>query len=221
VGDFRDPAVAENWHATQLGHPARGRQLDLLVELVACLGPQRMIELGVGSGFVAERLLDALPSLELVGIDVSPAMLGNARKQLARFGRRVTLIEGDVASIDLDQAGFDVAVTVQALHNVPFGDQQAALRFAARALRPGGVLLSLDKTAVPSGVYDLYAGLGLYSTLGDAPSTYAEYEAREETAGEHAPPLATFLAWLESAGFDAGVLDAHANYALVAARAAG
>jgi tRNA (cmo5U34)-methyltransferase len=224
VGDFRDPAVAANWHASQTSHPARGRQLDLLVELAAGLAPQRVVELGVGSGLVAERLLDAIPSAELVGIDVSAAMLAPARDRLARFGSRAILVEGDAAdpgSFDLDEAAFDVAVTVQALHNVPFTDQQAALRYAARLLRPGGTLLSLDKTAIPAGAYALYATVGLYSTLGTFPETFAEYEAREAAAGEHAPPLATFLGWLEASGFDAGVLDAHANYALVGGRLRG
>ena len=219
MGDFRDPAVAAGWHASQLAHPARGRQLDLLVQLVADCAPQRVIELGVGSGLVAERLLDEIASVELVGVDVSSVMLARASERLERFGGRVRLIEGDVATLGLDEGGFDAAVTVQALHNVPFADQQAALRFAAGVLRPGGVLLSLDKIAIPAGAYELYAGLGLYSTLGEFPETFAEYEARETAAGEHAPPLATFLGWLAASGFDAGVLDAHANYALVGGRA--
>jgi ubiquinone/menaquinone biosynthesis C-methylase UbiE len=221
VGDFRDPAVAANWHASQTSHPARGRQLDLLVELAADLAPRRVVELGAGSGLVAERLLDAIPSSELVGVDVSAAMLERARVRLARFGRRAMLVEGDAAhpnSFDLGEAAFDLVVTVQALHNVPFADQQAALRYAARLLRPGGTLLSLDKTAIPAGAYDFYSSLGLYSTLGVFPQTFAEYEARENAAGEHAPSLATFLSWLEASGFDAGVLDAHGNYALVGGR---
>jgi ubiquinone/menaquinone biosynthesis C-methylase UbiE len=221
VGDFRDPAVATSWHGSQLSHPARGRQLDLLVELVADRAPRRLIDLGVGSGLVAERVLDMTPSLEFVGIDVSPVMLAQARKRLTRFGGRVTLIQGDVAdptAFALSQHDFDIAVTVQTLHNVPFTDQQAALRFAAGALRPGGTLLSLDKTAVPAGAYDLYSSLGVSSSLGAFLETFAEYETREAAAGEHAPPLGTFLSWLESCGFDAGVLEAHANYALVGER---
>ena len=221
MGDFRDPAVAASWHASQDLHPARGRQLDLLVELVAGCLPGRVIELGVGSGLVAERLLDAAPLLELVGIDVSAVMLAQARERLARFGDRVTLIEADVASADLGEGAFDLAVTVQALHNMPFERQQAALTLAARALRPGGLLLSLDKFALPSGPYELYRRLGLYSTLGIFPDTFTEYEAREVAEGEHAPPLPVFLAWLESSGFDAGVLDSHANYALVGGRVKG
>jgi len=180
-----------------------------------------LIDLGVGSGLVAERLLDATPSLEVVGIDVSAVMLARLRERLIRFSDRVTLIEGDVAdpaSFALDERDFDMVVTVQTLHNVPFADQQAALRFAAEALRPGGILLSLDKTAIPAGAYDLYSRLGLFSSLGAFPDTFAEYDAREAAEGEHAPPLATFLAWVASTGLDAGVLDAHANYALVGGR---
>jgi tRNA (cmo5U34)-methyltransferase len=215
VGDFRDPAVAASWHASQDSHPARGRQLDLLVELVTRLAPSRLIDLGVGSGLVAERLLDALPSLELVGVDFSAVMLAQAGARLERFGERVTLVERDLTEPGAEPRGFDAAVTVQALHNIPFPGQRRALRFAAEALEPGAVLLSLDKVVIPRPVYELYAALG------DFPDSFEEYEARETQSAEHAPSLETYLEWLDEAGFDAGVLDAHAHYALVGARARG
>ena len=83
MGDFRDPAVAENWHATQLAHRARGRQLDLLVDLLVGLAPERLVDIGVGSGLVAERVLGRLPGVVLVGVDFAPVMLAEARTRLA------------------------------------------------------------------------------------------------------------------------------------------
>jgi hypothetical protein len=56
------------------------------------------------------------------------------------------------------------------------------------------------------------------STLGSFPESFDDYERRETRAAEHSPPLATYLDWLREAGFEAGVLDMEANYALVAAR---
>ena len=86
-------------------------------------------------------------------------------------------------------------------------------------LAPGAVLLSLDKVAISRSLYDLYVSLGPTSTLGDFPESFDDYDARETRAGEHSPALAVYLGWLRDAGFEAGVLDVEANYALVAARA--
>jgi SAM-dependent methyltransferase len=221
MGDFRDPAVAENWHATQLAHRARGRQLDLLIDLLVGLAPERLVDIGVGSGLVAERVLGRLPGVALVGVDFSPVMLAEARTRLAPFEDRVQLVEGDLSRPEAiavpDGGTFDAAITVQTLHNIGHEGQQRALAWTRSALEPAGVLLSLDKVAVPRPLYGLYVSLAPSSTLGAFPESFDDYEDRGTRAGEHSPPLATYLAWLRDAGFEAGVLDVEANYALVAA----
>lgn len=222
MGDFRKPAVAQNWHATQLAHRARGRQLDLLVDLVVGLAPTRLLDIGVGSGLVAERLLERLPEVFLVGVDFSAVMLADARTRLARFEDRADLVEGDLSTpeaIAVPDGVFDAAITVQTLHNIRHEGQQRALTWAHDVLAANGVLLSLDKVAIPKPLYDLYLSLDPSSTLGDFPVSFEDYDAREARAGEQSPPLETYLDWLHDAGFGAGVLDVEANYALVAARA--
>jgi tRNA (cmo5U34)-methyltransferase len=222
MGDFRNPAVAENWHATQLEHRARGRQLNLLIDLVVGTAPTRLLDIGVGSGLVAEQILERLPEVSFIGVDFSAVMLANAQTRLARFEDRVDLVLGDVSRAEsiglLDGQPFDAAITVQTLHNIRHDGQQRALIWAGAVLAPGAVLLSLDKVAIPRPLYDLYLSLGPTSTLGDFPELFDDYERREARAGEHSPPLAAYLAWLRDAGFEAGALDVEANYALVAAR---
>jgi ubiquinone/menaquinone biosynthesis C-methylase UbiE len=223
MGDFRDPAVAESWHASQLAHRARGRQLDLLIDLLVVLAPARVVDVGVGSGLVAERILERLPTVSLVGIDFSTVMLAEARTRLSSWKDRVDLVEGNVSHPEsigaLDDRAFDVAITVQTLHKIDHEGQQRALAWTHGLLAPGAVLLSLDKVSITRPLYDLYMRLGPSSTLGDFPESFDDYEKRETSAGEHSPPLEAYLDWLRQAGFEAGVLDVEANYALVAARA--
>jgi SAM-dependent methyltransferase len=222
VGDFRDPAVAANWHAFQLTHRARGRQLDLLIDLLVGLAPARVVDIGIGSGLVAERVLEHLPEVSLVGIDFSAVMLAEARTRLARWKGRVDLVEGDVSRPEAigvpDCGAFDAAITVQTLHNIGHEGQRQALAWTHGLLAPGAILLSLDKVAIPRPLYDLYVPLTPSSTLGSFPDSFEEYEERESRAGEHSPRLEAYLDWLREAGFEAGVLDVDANYALVAAR---
>src|SRR5262249_42251747 len=81
--------------ATRAGE--QGVLLALLRE--ARIGDGTVLDLGVGSGLVAEVILDALPEASLVGVDFSDAMLEVARARLDRFGSRVRLVSHDLAAI--------------------------------------------------------------------------------------------------------------------------
>ena len=64
---------------------------------------KKLLEIGVGTGLLAEKLLELDPSYEITGIDFTPAMLDRAK---ARLGNRAKVVEGNVLSMDL-QESFD------------------------------------------------------------------------------------------------------------------
>ena len=68
---------------------------------------KRILELGIGTGRLAEELINLDPTCELTGIDFSPAMVEIARNRLPDD---VPVIECDVASMDLGRT-FDAAVS--------------------------------------------------------------------------------------------------------------
>jgi 16S rRNA (cytosine1402-N4)-methyltransferase len=84
----------------------------LLREVLALLAPgpgQAVVDATVGGGGHAEAFLEATaPEGRLLGIDRDPGALRLAGGRLARFGDRVTLVEGDYADLDahLRAAGF-------------------------------------------------------------------------------------------------------------------
>ncbi|MEU6113060.1 class I SAM-dependent methyltransferase [Streptomyces sp. NPDC047117] len=122
-------------------------------ELLAHLGERRnVLELGVGTGLVCEKLLAASPGdLRLTGIDHTESMLAQAR---ARLGGRVRLLRQDILNMDAP-AGFDVAFSVGGVwlcvrdqdgiglssHLVEDEDNISALENLAAVLQPGGSLL--------------------------------------------------------------------------------
>jgi 16S rRNA (cytosine1402-N4)-methyltransferase len=82
----------------------------LLAEATELLDPARggvFVDATVGLGGHAHHLLDRYPEIRLVGIDRDPEALEEARLRLARFGDRVTLVEGENERLDelLDRAG--------------------------------------------------------------------------------------------------------------------
>ena len=80
------------------GGPTAGR--ELAVAVTRRLGSPAVLDVGCGTGRVAEAVLDAGAS-SYVGVDVSPRMLELARERLRRFDA-VELVESDVVEAALD-----------------------------------------------------------------------------------------------------------------------
>lgn len=96
-------------------------------------------DLGCGSGQLVAALVGRVRNV--IGVDDSAAMLQAARRRLRGLGP-VDLRRGRLESLPLDDAELDVAFCVLVLHHVP--EPLAALREAARVLRPGGRLVVVD-----------------------------------------------------------------------------
>ncbi|MFI1676341.1 class I SAM-dependent methyltransferase [Streptomyces sp. NPDC020607] len=121
--------------------------------LLSRIGMHRdVLELGVGTGLVADRLLARGPKdLRLTGIDHTDSMLAQARD---RLGERVRLSREDVLDLSLPSA-FDVAYSIGGVWNIVQDgekswlsshlmeeeDNEAALANLAAAIRPSGSLL--------------------------------------------------------------------------------
>ena len=108
--------------------------------LRAARGAGPVLELGCGSGLLTERL--AASGLDVVGVDVSRAMLRRARVRCAADAGRVRLVARDFAKLRLPPVHRVALACHDVLNHLP---SEAALRRALgpvrRALAPGGVLV--------------------------------------------------------------------------------
>lgn len=104
-----------------------------------------VLELMCGTGRVLLPLAEA--GYTLTGVDCSPAMLDIARAHLADAGpdiaQRVTLVEGDVRTVDLPAHHFALALVAvnSFMHLERVRDQLATLAVTHRALAPDGLLI--------------------------------------------------------------------------------
>jgi len=109
--------------------------------------PRSILEIGCGTGRVLEVAARRFPDARIVGVDLSTDMLGVARRKLARFGERVTLVnhayESPIAADHGIDGGFDLVVTSYALTMFQEGFA-AAIEVAHDDLRPGGRFATAD-----------------------------------------------------------------------------
>jgi SAM-dependent methyltransferase len=128
--------LAPTWE-TRIG-PHHMRALNLALEDVPA--PRRALDLGTGTGVVALALAERYPEAAVVGIDLSPGMIEEARRKLPpELACRVELEVGDASALACPDGGFDLVV----LSNmIPFADELARITAAG-----GTLLLSFSRGA--------------------------------------------------------------------------
>jgi len=107
----------------------------------------RTMEIAVGTGL---NLPHYPPDVELVGIELSPAMLERAQRRADELGRDADLRVGDVTALEFPDASFDSAVCTFSLCTIP--DDAAAVAEVRRVLRPGGRFVFAEHVRSPKAV---------------------------------------------------------------------
>ncbi len=109
---------------------------------------QRLLDLGCGVGTAALYLAERRP-VEVVGVSISPAQIRLAERFAARSRPllgEVRFRTADFTELPTELTGFDLAYAIESfVHADP---ASAFFREAARALRPGGVLVVIDDVRV-------------------------------------------------------------------------
>lgn len=99
-----------------------------------------IVDLGTGTGALAERCLKKARRAQLVGIDADGEILKLAER---RLGKRARLLRGSFTRASLPAC--DAVVASLALHHIPTRTSKAGLYRRIRAgLRPRGVFISVD-----------------------------------------------------------------------------
>lgn len=107
-----------------------------LVSLANVQRGERALDLASGTGDIAIAV--AARGATAIGLDITHRMLQLARAK----STAVSFVTGDMTSLPLQSASFDLVTTGYGLRNVP--DLNLAIDEIARVLKPGGRLLSLD-----------------------------------------------------------------------------
>ena len=121
------------------------RHYELVAHDVAHYGTaQRLLDIGAGPGRLLLALRKTLPDTELVGVDISPAMVAQGQRNVKTCGRD-TRIEVRLASanaLPFADGTFDRVISTGSLHH--WRDPVNALSEARRVLEADGYALMYD-----------------------------------------------------------------------------
>jgi ubiquinone/menaquinone biosynthesis C-methylase UbiE len=102
----------------------------------------RMLSLGSGPGGIELSLAEVIPGSNIVCVDFNSALLDLGAKQAKEHSLAVTFEQGDLNTIELPKAAFDIVFCHASLHHVI--ELEHLMAQIRGALRPGGQLVVLD-----------------------------------------------------------------------------
>lgn len=83
----------------------------------------RILDVGCGKGFLLYDFTQAVPGVEVCGIDVSQYAIENAKEEVRPF-----LTQGHANKLPFPDASFDLVISINTLHNLYCYDLDIALR---------------------------------------------------------------------------------------------
>jgi len=152
VNERNDPtirdasAVAERYERLASHYDTRWRgyterTLRYALDSLQCTGTERVLDVGCGTGELAHLACERWPSITLIGVDVTAAMVAVARRKL-RGAPRASFVLARSQALPFGDAQFDAVVCCNMLHHVP--DPATMIQECGRVLRQHGVMVLVD-----------------------------------------------------------------------------
>ncbi|WP_421696565.1 methyltransferase domain-containing protein [Aestuariivirga sp.] len=152
--------------------PAYNELQQILVDLIRRCSTSRptIYDIGCSTGETIERIVLSLPEARVIGVDSSEPMIDRARHRLyPTFEARVQLIcDKAQNTIELHKNSADVVVMSLVLQFMSPEDRPKILCAVYQCLRPGGVLLLVEKVLQEDATFEFLMS-----------DCYADYKKRQ------------------------------------------
>lgn len=135
AGPQRDVWASGDRYEPYVGRWSRLVARDF-VDWIAAPKGLRWLDVGCGTGALAQTVLDRAAPAEVLGVDPSDGFLANARRYVTDPRARFEI--GDAQALPAGDGAFDAAVSGLVLNFV--SDQAKAAREMRRAVKPGGIV---------------------------------------------------------------------------------
>jgi SAM-dependent methyltransferase len=127
----------------------------------------RILDLGCGHGRITELIVNQVPSLEIVGVDMTPQLLDNFIVKEGVNNCKIQLLCTDISKLPFGANEFDAVISSRVFHYLP--NPILGVREAYRVVKPGGkVVISMPNKL----------NIIKYLTYSEAP-LYSPFQVRE------------------------------------------
>lgn len=148
--DYFNEGYVKEWASVANSkRPFRIEFFDAFVSELAALASPKVLDIGSGPGFLAERILNGCDVASYHLFDFSPHMLELSRSRLTSFGEQAVFHQGSFLDEDWWEslpARFDAIVSMQAIHEARDAARIPKLYSELKLLlREGGIILIADQ----------------------------------------------------------------------------
>lgn len=179
----------------------------------------RVLDLGAGTGVLAQHVARAFPQAHLTLVDVAEQMLAVARERFASEPERFTYVVADFATLELPH-GHDVVMSALAIHHLEDADKRRLFARIYDTLVPGGAFVNAEQVLgetpeVEAAQHRSWLARARAAGVPDADLA----AALERMTADRMATLGDQLAWLAGAGFaDVGCAFRDGRFAVYGAR---
>jgi SAM-dependent methyltransferase len=148
ASEWTSPEHAREYLARADAVPHRGEGEAVILELL----PERVgriLDVGAGDGRLLHLVKLARPTATGVALDLSPTMLGQARRRF-EDDESVEVVEHDLNHPLPAMGPFDAVISSIAIHHLPDGRKRTLYAEIFDLLEAGGVFLNLERVASPT-----------------------------------------------------------------------
>jgi len=180
-------------------HARRRAEVEAWFLLPRLKPGMRLLDAGCGPGTITAGLAKAVSPAPVVGLDAAPAVLEHARAHVSAVDvGNATFIAGDIYTLDVPDAEFDVVYANQLLQHLT--DPARALGEMRRVLKPGGLLAVRDADYATMSPHPKFPEFPEWNRL------YHEVAYRNQAEPDAGRVLPT---WVRAAGF--AEIELHPN----------
>lgn len=162
--EFHDAKFVAGWADRFVPTPERLALFEVILSELRAQIPRDgiVVELGIGPGYLADYLLQAIPEIKYYGVDFSRPMLEIARQRLRPHSDRLTLVEADLVNDHWwtkVPAPMNAIISTWALHDLGSQEKvEVVYQASAQGLEDGGIFLNGDFIKPDKAIYEYEPG---------------------------------------------------------------
>ncbi|MHC4269565.1 MAG: class I SAM-dependent methyltransferase [Planctomycetota bacterium] len=130
-------------------HPNRKKMASIACEILPFNRSDniRILDLGVGTGYLSQKIIETFPKASIVAIDAAEMMIDKAKLRLKDQLERITFETAtfqELSNKEKDLSGIDTVVSAFALHHLSREEKLRLFQYVHSILKPDGWFINCD-----------------------------------------------------------------------------